>query len=105
MRIILILIVKGRYAVLDAKSPMQRLFWWGLGVGVCATSLIQQYNDTVISQTPLLACFLTICALRIMNLAGSIDDKLEDVIHILLEEEDEEIYHPPYDIELPEDES
>jgi hypothetical protein len=38
-------------------------------------------------------------------LIRSIDDKLEDVINILLEEEEEEIYHPPYDIELPEDEA
>ena len=90
--------------MLDAKRPMQRVFWWGIGLGVCAASLIRVYDDSVISPAYFLGIFATICLLRITNAVCSVDDKLEDVIGILLEEEEDEIYHPPYEIELPEDE-
>jgi hypothetical protein len=103
MRIIIILIVNSRYAVLDAKSPMQRVFPWGLGLGVCAASLVSSSTETLASPYYSLALGAMLLACCAVDRLGQLDDKLEEVINVLLEEEDEGMYHPPYDIELPED--
>ena len=104
MRIIIILIVNGRYAVLDAKRAMQRVFLWGLGLGVCAASLLSSNTQFLASPYYPLALGAILLACCAVDRLGQLDDRLVDIIHILLEEEDEEMYHPPYDIELPEDE-
>ena len=76
-----------------------------LGAGVCAPLITYSINQTIRYESVSVAFLVSFAVFYHLLLTRSIDDKLEDVIHILLEEEDEEIYHPPYDIELPEDES
>ena len=76
-----------------------------LGAGVCAPLITYSINQTIRYESVSVAFLVSFAVFYHLLLTRSIDDKLEDVIHILLEEEDEEIYHPPYDIELPEDEN
>ena len=75
-----------------------------LGAGVCAPLVTYSINKTVQYEFVSVAFLVIFAVFYHLLLTRSIDDKLEEVIGILLEEEDEEMYHPPYDIELPEDE-
>lgn len=104
MRTIIILIVSGRYAVLDAKRAMGRGLIAILGAGFCAPLITYSINQTIRYDSLSTTFLIVFTVFYHLLLTRSIDDKLEDVIHILLEEEGEEMYHPPYDIELPEDE-
>lgn len=76
-----------------------------LGAGVCAPLITYNINQTIRYDSLSTTFAIVFAIFYHLLLIRSIDDKLEDVINILLEEEEEEIYHPPYDIELPDDEA
>ena len=93
--------------MLDAKRAMGRGLLAMLGAGVCAPLITYSINETIRYDSVSTTFLIVFAIFYHLLLTRSIDDKLEDVIGILLEEEEETsegIYHPPYDIELPEDE-
>ena len=91
--------------MLDEKRAMGRGLLAMLGAGVCAPLITYIINETIRYDSLSTTFLILFTIFYHLLLVRSIDDKLEDVINILLEEEEDEIYHPPYDIELPEDEN
>lgn len=75
------------------------------GLGVCATLvfLLITKNERYDSVS-LFSVLIVIMITRHMMIISDINQKMYELIEVLLEEEeDEQIFHPPYDIELPED--
>lgn len=70
---------------------MERTFWVLMGLGVCATSLTVPIEDT-------LEIFYLFFAIRVIFLGIGIRNRLEELIEIVEEEEEQGIYHEPYDI-------
>ena len=64
-----------------------------MGLGVCATSL------TDYTKGDALEILYLICGVRLILLGIGLRDRLEEVIAVLEEEEDDELYHEPYEIE------
>jgi hypothetical protein len=84
---------------------LERVFWGIGGLGACATLLLllitkNERYDSV----SLLSVLIVFVITRYMMIMSDINQKMYEIIDILLEEEeDDQIFHPPYDIELPED--
>lgn len=64
-----------------------------MGLGVCATSL----TDIPIEHA--LEILYLILGVRLILLGIGLRDRLGEVIAVLEEEDDEELYHEPYEIE------
>ena len=64
-----------------------------MGLGVCATSL------TGCTMGDALEILYLICGVRLILLGIGLRDRLEEVIAVLEEEDEDELYHEPYEIE------
>lgn len=85
---------------------MARWVWWGTGLGVCAASIRFVIADNSQYEIVSLIILCTFLAARGIALVEGIQDRMDGIAAILLEEEEEgQLFHPPYDIELPEDEA
>jgi len=76
---------------------LELTFWGILGVGVGAL----YFTSTPANLTPL---FTLIFLLRFITFMIRVEERLDAIIQVYLEEdEDDAIFHPPYDLDLPED--
>ena len=74
------------------------LIFWGI-VGVGGSALY--FTSTPANLTPL---FTLIFLLRFIAFMIRVEERLDAIIQVYLEEdEDDDIFHPPYDLDLPED--
>ena len=79
---------------------LELTFWGIVGVGVGALYFTSTPTDFI----PL---FTLIFLLRFITFMIRVEERLDAIIQVCLEEdeeyEDDAIFHPPYDLDLPED--